>query len=999
MMKTTRLDVKVNMSGIQLPFCSIAMIGILLCSPTGRALAGAKEANLPPLVIAHWMPQLPLARFNHHAWSRDLPLIGPMQFRGDPVQQMREAKGYGIDVFAVCCSDSIDWNSHTWRRSLQAADQVEGFYVIPCLNNGLQDAETPHGPTGINRQAAIDWVKFAKGHRSALRVNDKLVIHAYNWGGTSGKAVRAFREKIKEATGEEVFLIIDVNGLWLNGVESTHDMSLYPEDAMRDLLSAIDMAYLFWGRWTPIVDKLVKQCEDEGVYFGGQHFPGYWRTVNEIWCPHNHTGTHRYCLDYSMKHGVPMLNLTTWNDYAEHTHVQPSANWGDTRASIVKFYSDLLKKKPMEESRFFVTSPSEARLGIPFTVEALSLQPGLEPCHVLVRLIDRSGSELARWEGATSSGQEAVALAEFTLDSYPEGRWLRAQVEFKPAAGEAVQLISAPINIWPDVDRGVIDRESFSLSDRSTAAGYDLSLSYFEDEPGQGRIGVNVSQKGWNFSPWAEVHLLYGGMVLKRILRNEPTEMPWPLKDKLLSFYGGSKTTHPRTLRGGFVTPRLITMDGTIVYGDPLWFGPRAGEKLEQTVSIPMTEMRDDMILDRSLYSNHLRVKNLEAVRLIEENGVPRGLWVSPEAGLQFREPNLMPTGSFRLEVSLLPEKLDQRQSLLSVVDGGAYGGHMLGLAILPDGKIELTRDNRVAVSTGGVVAGHWNKVAVNFDGKKVSFQIDGKDVGEQLLDSPSSATPMTPFYQAMRILPGRIITRKPTNIATSYTGGLADLSIISGSAPDKVTEAGPATELVRLRFEDGQENVVNNRGSLAGTLPLPAHKGLQDDLPAALPPSGKSLSPHHFAETARSTFELPPLFGGTISLWIKAEAPAGQYWLNILDIGKKKLSLSLNEKNLVLKMNDGTNGYSTSVAIPTDGQWIHYAFTFDRNFNASIVYINGKAEKTTLLTTNLAGGAMAIAAGRDIGSGNFTGRVADIRIYDRALTAKGITELSAKKQ
>ncbi len=835
-------------------------------------------------------------------------------------QQMREAKAYGIDVFAVCGAEDLQANSSMWRHSLEAADQVEGFYVIPCLCTGLpKEGADPgvkllYNASGINTQTAIDWVKISKGHRSALRVNDKLVINGFSWAKTSGKAVRTFREKIKEATGEDVFLVIDVNGMWLNPVDGSLDLAKdYPEAAMRELVGEIDMAYLFWGRKDPVVDKLLEQCRDAGVAFGGQHFPGYWRTINEIWCPYNHTDTMRHCLDYSLKHGAPMLNITTWNDYLEHTHVQPSANWGDTRASIVKFYSDLLKKKPIEESRFFVTSPCEARLGVPFSVEALSLQPGVKPCHVLVRLLDRSGSERARWEGPTSSGQEAVALAEFTLDSYPDGRWLRAQVEFKPSAGEAVQMISAPINIWPDVDRGVIDREGFSLSDRSAAAGYDLSLSFFEDKPGQGRIGVNVNQKGWNFSPWAEVQLLYGGMVLKRILRNEPMEMPWPLEDKFLPFYFGNEGTHPRTLRCGFVTPRLITMDGSIVYGDPLWFGPGAGEKLERTVSIPMTESRDDMILDRSLYSNHLRVKNLKAVRLIEENGAPRGLWVSPEAGIQFREPNNMPTGSFRIEFSLLPEKFDKRQSILDQRVFPHY--RALQLAILPHGKIELARDNRVAVSTAGLVAGRWNKVAVNFDGQKVSFQMDGKDAGEQVLDQK---------------LPGRIYTGGATSIATSYTGGLADLSIVSGSAPDKVTESGPATELVRLRFEDGQENVVNNRGSLAGTLPLPAHKGLQHDLPAALPPGGKSLSPHGGAKAVRSSFELPALATGTVMFWIKSHKSAEQYWCNVIDIGKK-FNVYYHQTTLVLRIkDDGGKAAAAEVPMPADDQWHHYAFVFD---------------------------------------------------------------------
>jgi hypothetical protein len=135
----TRGEGNGNMPSMQSPFWSTVMSAILLCLPTGRALAGVTEAHVPPLVIAHWMPQVPLERFNHHEWSRDLPLIGPMQFRGDPVQQMREAKAYGIDVFAVCGSENLQWNSNMWRHSLEAADQVEGFYVIPCLCTGLPE--------------------------------------------------------------------------------------------------------------------------------------------------------------------------------------------------------------------------------------------------------------------------------------------------------------------------------------------------------------------------------------------------------------------------------------------------------------------------------------------------------------------------------------------------------------------------------------------------------------------------------------------------------------------------------------------------------------------------------------------------------------------------------------------------------------------------------------------------------------------------------------------
>ena len=111
----------------------------------------------------------------------------------------------------------------------------------------------------------------------------------------------------------------------------------------------------------------------------------------------------------------------------------------------------------------------------------------------------------------------------------------------------------------------------FSLSDKSNGTFGQVSLSFVQDKPGEGLIRVNLVPRtsGYGeFEPWAEVQLLYGDIVLKRILRNEgPLELKWPVENFPVDyrFY-----KFPRSFRCGFVTPRLITTDGTIVYGDPL---------------------------------------------------------------------------------------------------------------------------------------------------------------------------------------------------------------------------------------------------------------------------------------------------------------------------------------------------------------------------------------------------------------------------------------------
>lgn len=995
-MAMTRLEGKVNMSGRPWPFCFIAMIGILLCSPADRALAAVKEAKLPPLVIAHWMPQLRLGSFDHPGFSRDLPMMGgPMHFRGDMVPQMREAKRHGIDVFAICNSQSIDWNRNMWEAAMTAADQVEGFHVIPCLCGGADNRQPAQALYTL--PAAIDWIKTARRHKSALMVDGKYVLNGYEWWGTTGAAVKEFRDKIREATGEEVFLMIDIDGAWLNPTQAYHDLSRTPVDKLRDLIGSLDMAYHFWGRWHPIYEQVAGLCREEGVYFAGTSQPEHLRDFLEIWSPSRHTAKLRNNLAKALELKTPWIHITTWNDYLEHSHVQPSAAWGDTRAAIVKFYSDISKGQTPEE-RFFITSPSEARLGIPLKIEVLTLRDSEKPCPVRVWLTDRNGVEVASWTGETAAGRDSSALAEFTLQDYPAGRWVRPHVEFSPAGGKKTRLDGAPVNVWPDVDRGIPSRQMFSLSDRSSDTTRNLSLSYLEETPDQGRIIVNVgTSNNLEFSPWAEIHLMYGEMALKRFTPGQPLEMEWPLKDHgllpiLKGFYGGNNPIHPRTLRSGFVTPRMITTDNTIVYGDPIWFGPRPGEKLEATLSAPMTELRDDMILDRSVYANHLRVGNREAVSIMEENGVARGLRVSPDSKL-WMECNQLPTGAFTLGMSLSPDALGERQSILSQKSSPDYGGTILELSILPDGKLELIRDNSAAVSTKSLQAGRWNEIQLTFDGEQLSFQINGEEAGNQRLESPSTKGQGTPFYREMLVLPGRIYPRNRTSLAGSFHGGIADFSITSGTAPAEKPDPH-ATELVSLQFENTENDVTANRGTLGGGIPLPTHRGLNEDVPSALQ-GGKSLSPHQHAKTVRSSFELPALDAGTVMFWAKTRQSAGQQWWNVIDIGKK-FNIYYNRTNLILRSNDGRKTAAMDVALPADDQWRHYAFVLNAARNAGRVFVDGKEVKTVPLSVSLAGGAMSIAAGRDLASANFEGQLADIRVFGRALSPEEIARSQA---
>lgn len=548
---------------------------------------------------------------------------------------------------------------------------------------------------------------------------------------------------------------------------------------MTGLAEGSDMIFLFWPRRLPVVDKTAAISRECGILFGGDDVPGYWRPEYGIWVPFDHTARLRAMLSANIKFGARWLNITTWNDYSENTLVQPSANWGDTRASIVKFYGDVLKQRSIEGSRFFVTSPGEARLGIPFSIEALVLQPDNTSRHVTVWLADGKGNEIARWTGDTPPDRDSVGYAKFTLNSYPEGRFVRAHVEFQRKGDKPLSLIGSPINVWPDVDRGLINRSMFSLSDKSNGTFGQVSLSFVQDKPGEGLIRVNLVPRtsGYGeFEPWAEVQLLYGDIVLKRILRNEgPLELKWPVENFPVDyrFY-----KFPRSFRCGFVTPRLITTDGTIVYGDPLWIGPPPRANLCQPADIPMTDIRGNAIVDKSLYANHLRISgDVKAVHPTVGPDGKQGLWVSPKAGIQMH-PSMLPTGIFTMNLRLMPDSIDTLQKVIDNSEGNNTGGIKFRLSILPGGKLQFIRDNCESTSSEGLVSGRWNNVYIQFDGTTLFFQIEGKAAGAKSF-APSK-TYLTPFGREVEQLSGRIDPRFITSIAKSYHGGIADLSISS---------------------------------------------------------------------------------------------------------------------------------------------------------------------------------------------------------------------------
>ena len=92
--------------------------------------------------------------------------------------------------------------------------------------------------------------------------------------------------------------------------------------------------------------------------------PGYWRVNTGVFVrPYRGTRTYREQWDAALKLPVHWASITTWNDYREHTHVEPSRNFSDayarlTRIGAARFRGERLGDAIGEEG-FWLTAPSE----------------------------------------------------------------------------------------------------------------------------------------------------------------------------------------------------------------------------------------------------------------------------------------------------------------------------------------------------------------------------------------------------------------------------------------------------------------------------------------------------------------------------------------------------------------------------------------------------------------------------------------------------------------
>jgi hypothetical protein len=130
-----------------------------------------------------------------------------------------------------------------------------------------------------------------------------------------------------------------------------------------------------------------------------------------------------------------------------------------------------------------------------------------------------------------------------------------------------------------------------------------------------------------------------------------------------------------------------------------------------------------------------------------------------------------------------------------------------------------------------------------------------------------------------------------------------------------------------------------------------------------------------------------------TISLWAKFASSSSTQAMLALTGGSSAVVLGLGSGNIRAWKNSGTDLAHT--AAPTDGGWHHLAYSFDGG-NADKIYLDGVLMTSGLNPGHDSGAVTSVFMGAASASASFfNGSLDDVRVYNRALSAREIGDLA----
>jgi len=661
-------------------------------------------------------------------------------------KQIRTALQYGIEGFCVdlIINESHDATFYTRAmRRFYRATEGTSFKIALCIDSS---APSPEAMTN----ALEDFLKTWGNHPNSCLVNGKPVIFIYNslprtlpeWGGI----LDTLRSR-----GQEAY--------WL--VQPQREGTLWGNSqVLADNLAVFDGFYDFGiNGFTPeqMLERLtngqkaIAEHKPGGILSAGIT-QGYLGNGNSFYRPYHNTGTLRSNWNAAIKAKAPWVCITTWNDYVEHTHFEPSVVNRDALLRINRDYLAQWRGTPLppRPPQVFISYHEEVNLGDDWTLEILSLPYTTAPATAQVRLLNLEGEpvfEPVPVQLPTASIQaETLRLPEPGIDAPRTFRVQARVISDTMDSDEWHELY--PVMIRP----GHIESLRTIHIPMDELAYTPILTLHTRPEGGEASIRFNrwnlagkleLLRNGW---PVAVTNLAHKGAPSVTITMPLPEEDATPA-DMFIARYSNLSgdvawsapcfSEIPPSMSITNRYPVIVTgsdfdegwgSDGCSRFDKPLIVTQQCTQAETYALTYPMTEGKGDELgsvsewqVPATLGAQH---------KWMKKNADWLPLWVTSEKGrpaLSFDGTNdcvilpsrMMPYGPFSLEMNINPTTHTGTMTLFADFCG-------ISLQLRTDGQIQFKRKKDIVTTQKPIEFGQWTHLAAVYDGCNLRIYLNG---------------------------------------------------------------------------------------------------------------------------------------------------------------------------------------------------------------------------------------------------------------------------------
>lgn len=556
-------------------------------SPSGGGTSGQTTLLDRKMVWAHNIPSGSLTYSGIDAfpntYGANYPLVLANQTSAQGTTRViKEAEAAGIDGFAVDILNQGYINGALSGYLTAADPDAPKVYIAPTL-----DVAGLGNQTNVTN-ALTSYCNATNGvglnHPSAAMIGSKWLIFLYGSNGLTPTQWQQVRDSAN-AVGCDTYFVGDV-GVNFNGCPGSTTIT----NSLSANFPSYDTGYIFGSApfssnyfvngapycssttaWETILSYFQVNSKP---YIGGV-WPGYYRgynTGNPFGVDQLATSLYSREWDRQINASLPWAHITTWNDFTEHTVIEPSSDQNVTMSDLTAWYVSTFKNQgpPFSDARLYITTPQSLWINQDAPAEALVINPTASSVTASIQLIDNTGALIGNSAQVTVAAKSiGRATLSMLQGAVPVGHFLRAR-----ATLGATVVTSAPVLYYPTTRPAGIDAPVLYYSIPATAA---LSNSPGLTVSG-GTATVTLPAGTTTYSGIDVLHntKMVGWLMGGKVKSYPPASGPFSamLSNQPADGYFHSDDAYTLSSDYGLFVARVIDSQGKVSYSDPVYIGP-----------------------------------------------------------------------------------------------------------------------------------------------------------------------------------------------------------------------------------------------------------------------------------------------------------------------------------------------------------------------------------------------------------------------------------------